>query len=697
MKWDINDYKMRFMSNYGFSYESNQCKMASEVSLSELQAQISDNVVAMDTGWVIFCGSMVFITQLGFFQLEAGHVNEIWIHSIILKNFEDAFAGILLFSLFGYAIVESESELGIWGFNFDYFFLWNVNIEEYVSIFYQSLYAIASTTIVSSCVLERIKNKPYLCVIFFMTMIQFPLLSHWVWNKNGWLNRLGYIDFSGGSVVHISGGIVGLILILYLGNRQYVSDYTKLSSRHPGGNGSLGHHTLKQSAIGIFLLWFGWYGFNCGSAMSITDDPLIIGRIAINTSLCSASGGATTALLVKNKELSTIVNGVLIGLVSATTGSHLLQPWAAVLTGSIAGIVIVYWKQMMKRRGIDDPLSATAVHIGGGLVSCICLGLFRIDEGLVYGQSVQFFGIQLLGLTIIVLSSFISSLLLCFILETTVGLRVDIFSGYLDVAENRNNVSETLNIAVTVRTPTTNAWLWHFHKFLEKRLSFEQLDFLVACTRLINKIEYFEEKFGIGVFMQPEKEKIILDDRNALIELYLEASSDYVVNVSHAKLQFFKKEKKRLKPFELKTVLFEVYLEILRMLQIPFAEWLREYWQNIQIKKENKSKRGKKINIARISLGGESDGFSTNEPSENNNSKYRKVYHVGEDYKIDWKVVRYSATDHCWFCTSILPCCGGKKHTNNIRASRPSIVLPKGMSPKQFRMHHKESFMKTEN
>eukprot|EP01084_Bolivina_argentea_P200591 343007_1 len=336
----------------------------------KLQDQINDNILATDIGWVIFCGSMVFITQLGFFQLEAGHVNEIWIHSIILKNFEDAFAGILLFSLFGYAIVQSESELGIWGINFDYLFLYNVSQEEYVTIFYQSLYAIASTTIVSSCVLERIKNKPYLCVIFFMTMIQFPLLSHWVWSKNGWLNKLGYIDFSGGSVVHISGGIVGLILIIYLGNRQYVSDYTKLSH-----NSHTSNNSLRQSAIGTFLLWFGWYGFNCGSVMSITNDPLIIGRIAINTSLCSASAGASTALLVRNKELSTIVNGVLIGLVSATTGSHLLQPWAAVITGAISGIVIVYWKQMIKNFGFDDPLSATAVHIGGGLVSCICLGL----------------------------------------------------------------------------------------------------------------------------------------------------------------------------------------------------------------------------------------------------------------------------------------------------------------------------------
>eukprot|EP01084_Bolivina_argentea_P200590 343003_1 len=522
--------------------------MASEVSLSELQDQINDNILATDIGWVIFCGSMVFITQLGFFQLEAGHVNEIWIHSIILKNFEDAFAGILLFSLFGYAIVQSESELGIWGINFDYLFLYNVSQEEYVTIFYQSLYAIASTTIVSSCVLERIKNKPYLCVIFFMTMIQFPLLSHWVWSKNGWLNKLGYIDFSGGSVVHISGGIVGLILIIYLGNRQYVSDYTKLSH-----NSHTSNNSLRQSAIGTFLLWFGWYGFNCGSVMSITNDPLIIGRIAINTSLCSASAGASTALLVRNKELSTIVNGVLIGLVSATTGSHLLQPWAAVITGAISGIVIVYWKQMIKNFGFDDPLSATAVHIGGGLVSCICLGLFRIDKGLVYGKF-QFFGIQCLGLVIIILVSLISSLLLCFILETTVGLRVDIFSGYLDVEENRNNVSETLNIAVTVRTPTTNAWLWHFHKFLEKRLSFEQLDFLVACTRLINKIEYFEEKYGIGVFMENEKEEIILRDRDALIDLYLDTSSDYVVNVSHAKLQFFKKEKKTQKKVKKKKI-----------------------------------------------------------------------------------------------------------------------------------------------
>eukprot|EP01083_Nonionella_stella_P013763 38703_1 len=261
-------------------------------SLSELETMVNQNTTAMDIGWVIFCGSMVFITQLGFFQLEAGHVTDIWINSIILKNFEDAFAGILLFSLVGYGIAQADSVGGIWGFDSDYLFLHNVSPSEYVAIFYQSLYAIASTTIVSSCVLERIKNKPYLCVIVFMTMVQFPLLSHWCWNEKGWLSKLGYVDFSGASVVHISGGIVGLILIIYLGNRPSL----KLAA-----NGSSNSHTVTQSAIGIFLLWFGWYGFNCGSAMSITKDPHMIARIAINTSLCSAAGGATTAILVKNK------------------------------------------------------------------------------------------------------------------------------------------------------------------------------------------------------------------------------------------------------------------------------------------------------------------------------------------------------------------------------------------------------------
>ena len=130
-----------------------------------------------------------------------------------------------------------------------------------------------------------------------MTMIQFPLLSHWCWNSNhGWLAKLGYIDFSGASVVHASAGIVGLILLIYLGNRQYVSDYTTLTHNK---SYAASHNTLTKSAIGIFLLWFGWYGFNCGSAMSITNNPLIIARMALNTSLCSAAGLFTFHLTFK--------------------------------------------------------------------------------------------------------------------------------------------------------------------------------------------------------------------------------------------------------------------------------------------------------------------------------------------------------------------------------------------------------------
>ena len=150
-------------------------------TLAELAEVVEDQALAMDIGWVIFCGSMVFITQLGFFQLECAFSNDIWISAIILKNFEDAFAGILLFSMLGYGIQQSSSP--IIGYNSDYFLLHNVSEREYVHIFYQSLYAIASTTIVSSCVLERIKNKPYLLVIVFMSMVQFPLLSHWCWSR----------------------------------------------------------------------------------------------------------------------------------------------------------------------------------------------------------------------------------------------------------------------------------------------------------------------------------------------------------------------------------------------------------------------------------------------------------------------------------------------------------------------------------
>ena len=670
-------------------------------TIAELGDLVEDQTLALNIGWVIFCGSMVFITQLGFFQLEAGHVSDIWIHSIILKNFEDAFAGILLFSMIGYGIVQTTNS-SIFGYNVDYLFLHKVPESDYVHVFYQSLYAIASTTIVSSCVLERIKNKPYLCVIVFMTMIQFPMLSLWCWSEHGWLHKLGYIDFSGGSVVHTSGGIVGLILIIYLGNRQMANE--EMFSKSNVSSRTKSNHLLTSSATGIFLLWFGWFGFNCGSAMNISDDPLMIGRVALNTALCSASGGAITLLIVSKEYLETIVNGVLIGLVAATGGAHAMQPWAAVLTGSISGMVIVLWKRMISRFGLDDPLSATAVHIGGGIVSVICTGLFHMERGLVYGtDSGHFFGIQLLGCTTIIVLSLFSALLFCFCLETTVGLRVDIFSGYLDIERNRSNVAETLNIAVTVRTPTTNAWLWHFHKFLEKRLSFEHLDFLVATNRLISKIDYFESKYGSGGTMDADKEELLLRDRDSFIELYLTKDSDYVVNISHTKLKFFETEKNNLQAFQLKGVLLEVYLEVLRMLQIPFTEWMHEYWERIKKEKqEARSKRGSIIR--RFSETSISEGPSASESTDVNNAKYRKVYHVGDDYKIAWRIVRYSSTENCWCCLWIFRLFQNEitaqeqvlkdefARPSRITSSRPSIVLPSNI-PEKFRRCPRESFI----
>jgi len=240
---------------------------------------------------------------------------------------------------------------------------------------------------------------------------------------------------------------------------------------------------------------------------------------------------------------------------------------------------------------------------------------------------------------------------------------------------------------VTVRTPTTNAWLWHFHKFLEKRLSFEHLDFLVACNRLINKIEYFEEKYGIGHLMDKEKEAILLKDRDTMINLYLCPDSDYVVNVSHTKLTFFKTESKNIKPYELKTVLLEVYVEILRMLHIPFTEWLREYYQKCQ------NKSISKWSLGRISVDSQ-DLNSDNEPSSGSmikekNLKYRKVYHVRSDWQIEWKIVRYTARHHCPRCFQWFLCRKATTNDDQNRHSRSSIVALHGRSSiiKQFRQN----------
>lgn len=377
-------------------------------TLESLDSTLQDVSSAVNVGWVIFCAAMVFICQLGYFSLEASTVSQTWIHSIVLKNIEDALLGLLLFSTVGCAFAMGTSFNGIIGFSPKYLFLINADEDDYPFVFLYSFYAIACATIISSCALERVRSTPYLCIVASLTTFQFPLLYHWAWNSDGWLRKLGYIDQSGASIVHITGGVIGLILIFYLGDRQIMPKAGDLKSTHL---------TMTQQATGTFLLWFGCYGFNCGTFLALSSNSDAVMKTALNTTLISASSGCLSAVLVNNLEVSTIMNGVTIGLVSSTQGVHLLEPWAALIVGIMTATVLVGTDKLNTLYRLDDPLRATVIHIGGGVVGIISLGLFGnkndiTGPGLVYGGG-QFLAVQVLFALVVFFVLFIMTSSVC--------------------------------------------------------------------------------------------------------------------------------------------------------------------------------------------------------------------------------------------------------------------------------------------
>ena len=229
---------------------------------------------------------------------------------------------------------------------------------------------------------------------------------------------------------------------------------------------------------------------------------------------------------------------------------------------------------------------------------------------------------------------------LCIVIESTIGLKVDIFKGYLDTAEHRSNSAETLNIAVTVRTPTTNLWLWYFHKFLKNRLSSENLDFLIACNRFLSKLSFYYAKYG----GYEAKAKQIITDKDAIIDKYFSSVSDSQINVGSTTTKLLEKNKRSMEPAEMNSIFLEVYNEVLRMLQLPFSDFIREHYHET---KKSLSRRNSEKFIAptRPKKPEKTEKSSSKQDEhdlefllENPQLRFREVFRVTDNYEVIWMV-----------------------------------------------------------
>ena len=391
--------------------------------MEELSSTLNEHVFAINTVWVALCAALIFFMEGGFALLEAGFVRSKNAMSIIAKVIIDiAFGGIAFFAV-GFGIAYGHSN-GWFAFDFG---ISNEDLGLGLSVsntlfwFIQLGFAIAAISIVSGAIAERMKIWAYAVLVVVFCAILYPMVANWVWNPNGWLAQRGFNDFAGSAAVHAMGGFAALAAAMVLGPRigKYNAD---------GTINSIEGHNLPLAAVGAFILWFGWFGFNPGSSLGAVGNWELIGAVAVNTFLASAAGGISTMVYTHfaygKIDITMVINGVLAGLVSITAGCNVVSPVSAIIIGSVAGVLVDVAVLVIDKQRIDDPVGAVAVHGINGLFGTLAVGLFATEGGLFFGGGSSLFITQLIGVVVISLFSFTLTFVIMTILKKTIGIRI---------------------------------------------------------------------------------------------------------------------------------------------------------------------------------------------------------------------------------------------------------------------------------
>lgn len=390
----------------------------------------------LDLMWIVICGILVFFMQAGFTLVEVGFTRGKNAGNIIMKNFLDLCIGSIGFWAIGYTVMYGEtigSFIGTPTLFFD-------DVENMHNLFFQTVFAATAATIVSGAVAGRTKFTTYIMFSFIMTVVIYPISGHWVWQGDGWLTELGFVDFAGSSVVHSVGGWAALVGAILVGPR--LGKYTN------GKSNAIPGHNLVLGALGVFVLWLGWFGFNGGSELAISGGSAnAVAGILITTNLAAAAG-ALSAMTVSwmkygKPDISMTLNGALAGLVAITAGCAAVSPMGSFIIGIIGGSVVVLSIDFIdKKLKVDDPVGAVSVHGVCGALGTLLVGVFAIDGGLLYGGGFSLLGVQAIGVLAIGAWAAGMAFIVLYILKKTIGLRVskeEEVDG-LDIHEHKSNV-----------------------------------------------------------------------------------------------------------------------------------------------------------------------------------------------------------------------------------------------------------------
>ncbi len=398
---------------------------------------MNDIAISLDTVWMLLAAMLVFWMQPGFALCEAGFTRGKNTANILFKNFVDFMFGSLLFWFIGFGFMFGSDGSGFIGMpNWGDLSFYHGDLPVEGFLMFETVFCATSATIVSGAMAERTKFSMYVIYSAVISLFIYPIEGHWTWG-GGWLcneaedgfmiQTFGAVfhDFAGSAIVHSVGGVVALIGAMALGARR--GKYAK-----DGSSRAIPGHSLTLAALGVFILWLGWFGFNPGSQLAASGEVnrKAICHVLLTTNLAAAAGGIATMFVTwlryGKPSFSLMLNGVLAGLVGITAGCDLVSPVGAVAIGLICGIVLVFSIEFIDHQlHIDDPVGASSVHGVCGILGTLLTGLLSTSGGALYGGGWGFFGAQCFGILVIDLWAAVCGFALFYGIRKLHGLRVD--------------------------------------------------------------------------------------------------------------------------------------------------------------------------------------------------------------------------------------------------------------------------------
>ena len=394
--------------------------------MEDIITTVSESSISgLDTVWVLIAAMLVFFMQPGFALVEAGFTRSKNTANILMKNFVDFMVGSFLFWMIGFGLMHGANNGFIGGLHlFDWSFIGDSNVPAECTLIFQTVFCATAATIVSGGMAERTKFSMYVLISIIISVIIYPIEGHWTWG-GGWLSELGFHDFAGSTVVHSCGGVIALAGAMVLGPR--IGKYSKT-----GESRAIPGHNLTFGALGVFILWFGWFGFNPGSQLAAegAENAIAISHVMCTTNMAAATGGLAalflTWLVFGKPSLSLVCNGILAGLVGITAGCDMVTIGGSAIIGAVCGVAMVGSVALIdKVCKIDDPVGAVSVHGVCGILGTLMTGMFAVDGGLFYGGGWHFLGVEALGSLVTCAWSFGLGMLTFIILKKVHGIRVE--------------------------------------------------------------------------------------------------------------------------------------------------------------------------------------------------------------------------------------------------------------------------------